>query len=207
MTTKYAIKFAQIYSAIFSPFYAPIWAFLWLFFFSYLRLWPWGYKAFILVVVAVFTILLPRLGVEVFRRINKWSRWQLSHREHRHMPYFITIASYASCVFIFMQTGMALFMRGIVLAMLITGLICALVNAWWKVSTHMAGMGGLFGTIIAFSYLFYFNPLFPMCVMLLMSGVMGTSRMVLRQHSLAQVVVGFLIGTVCALMFILLVWI
>ena len=43
-------------------------------------------------------------------------------------------------------------------------------------------------------------------VMLLMSGVMGTSRMVLRQHSLAQVVVGFLIGMVCALMFILFVW-
>jgi hypothetical protein len=184
-----------------------MWAFLWLFYYSYLRLWPWDYKAFILTVVLMFTIVLPRITIEVFRRLNKWSHWQLSHREHRHMPYFITIASYIACVLIFMQINTALFMRGMILAMLVIGLVCALVNAWWKVSTHMAGMGGLFGTVIAFSYLFFFNPLMPMCGILIMSGIMGTCRMILRQHTLSQVIVGFLIGMTCALTFILFVWI
>lgn len=207
VNTKYLIKFAHIYSAVFSPFYAPTWAFIWLLFYSYLRLWPWTYKAFILAVVLMFTVIIPRLTIDIFRRLNKWSHWQLSHREHRHMPYFITIASYVACVMIFMQLNTALFMRGMILAMLATGLLCALLNAWWKVSTHMAGMGGLFGTVIAFSYLFYFNPLWPMCIILLMAGIMGTCRMVLHQHSLAQVIVGFLIGMFCALMFILFVWI
>lgn len=207
MNSKYIIRFAQIYSAVFSPFYAPMWAFLWLFLFSYLRLWPWNYKGFILSVVLMFTIIVPRLTIEIFRRLSGWTHWQLSHREHRHMPYFITIASYIACVLIFMQLNTALFMRGMILAMLITGMLCALINAWWKVSTHMAGMGGLFGTVIAFSYLFFFNPLMPMCTLLIMSGIMGTSRMILRQHTLPQVVTGFLIGTACALTFILFVWI
>jgi len=206
MNPKYLIKFANIFSAVFSPFYAPFWAFMWLFLFSYLRMWPIEYKGFIIGIVLMFTIIIPRLTIELFRRVNKWTHWQLSHREHRHMPYFITIASYVACVLLFMQLNTALFMRGIMLATLVTSLVCALINAWWKVSTHMAGMGGLFGTVISFSYLFYFNPIFPMCCMLLLAGIMGTSRMILRQHSLSQVIVGFLIGAVCAMIFILFAW-
>ena len=207
MNLRYLIKFAKVFSAVFSPFYAPTWAFVWLFLYSYLRLWPWEYKVFILALVLMFTVVLPRVTIDIFRRVNRWSHWQLSHRRHRHMPYFITIASYMACVLIFMQLNTALFMRGMILAMLAIGMLCALVNIWWKVSTHMAGMGGLFGTVIAFSSLFYFNPLMPMCVILLLSGIMGTSRMILRQHTLAQVVAGFLIGTACASTFILFVWI
>ena len=207
MSQKYLMMFAKAYSAIFSPFYAPFWAFMWLFLFSYLKMWPLGYKAFIIGIVVMFTIIIPRVTIDLFRRINKWTHWQLSHREHRHMPYFITIASYIACVVLFMQLNTALFMRGMILATLATSLVCALLNVWWKVSTHMASMGGLFGTVIAFSYLFYFNPLIPMCCMLMLAGVMGTSRMFLRQHSLAQVIVGFLIGAVASMVFIMVAWV
>jgi membrane-associated phospholipid phosphatase len=31
------------------------------------------------------------------------------------------------------------------------------------------------------------------------AGILGTSRMILRQHTLLQVVVGFLVGIVCAI--------
>ena len=207
MNAKSFIRFANIYSAVFSPFYAPLWAFIWLFLFSYLRLWPWQYKVFILVIVCVFTILLPTLTIDLFRRLNRWTNWQLSHRKHRHLPYLVTIACYVACEWLFIQMNTALFMRGMILATLVAGVGCAIVNIWWKVSTHMAGMGGLFGTVISFSYLFYFNPIIPMCCLLLLSGVMGTSRMILRQHTLSQVIVGFLIGAFSAMTFILIAWI
>ena len=207
MNQKYLITAAKIYSAVFSPFYAPFWAFMWLFIFSYLRMWPLGYKVFVISIVLLFTVIIPRVTIDLFRRVNKWTHWQLSHREHRHMPYFITIARYIACLVLFMQLNTALFMRGMILATLVTSLICAIVNIWWKVSTHMAGMGGLFGTVIAFSYLFYFNPIVPMCCMLLLAGLMGSSRMLLRQHSLSQVIIGFLIGAFVTMVFILLAWI
>ena len=203
MNHKFLMTAAKIYSAVFSPFYAPFWAFMWLFIFSYLRMWPLGYKIFVISIVVLFTIIIPRVTIDLFRRVNKWTHWQLSHRKHRHMPYFITIASYVACLVLFMQLNTALFMRGMILATLVTSLICAIVNIWWKVSTHMAGMGGLFGTVIAFSYLFYFNPLVPMCCMLLLAGFMGSSRMLLRQHSLSQVIIGFLIGAIVTMVFIL----
>jgi membrane-associated phospholipid phosphatase len=33
----------------------------------------------------------------------------------------------------------------------------------------------------------------------ILAGVLGSSRMILRQHSLAQVVVGFLVGNACSI--------
>ena len=53
------------------------------------------------------------------------------------------------------------------------------------------------GALVAYSVLFMFNPVWWLCVTVLISGAVGTARMLLRQHSLAQVVAGTLVGVVC----------
>ena len=72
-----------------------------------------------------------------------------------------------------------------------------IVNVWWKISMHSAGAGGVIGALVAYSVLFMFNPVWWLCVTVLISGAVGTARMLLRQHSLAQVVAGTLVGVVC----------
>ena len=207
MFEKRLIQIAHILSVVFSPFYAPIWAFLWLFFFSYLKLLPLGYKLLILGIVFVFTILIPRLTINVFRRLNRWSHWQLSHREHRHMPYVLTLLSYSACLMLFTQLNVAMFFRGIIMSAIVAQIVCVIINVWWKISTHMVGMGGLVGMILSFSSIFFYNPFWPGIGLILLSGVLGTSRMVLRQHSLAQILVGFAIGFFSSLICLLFAWI
>lgn len=206
MLDKRIIQISKLLSTIFSPFYAPVLAFLWLFFFSYLRLLPLEYKLFILCIVFMFTIFIPRMSISIFRRLNKWSHWQLSHREHRHMPYVLALLSYTACLFVFNKINTAIFFRGIIMASLVAQIICVIVNTKWKISTHMVGMGGLLGMVIAFSNIFLYNPVWPTCGLLILSGMLGTSRMVLRQHSLAQVSAGFAVGFFCAMLFLLYVW-
>ncbi|MBR1668573.1 MAG: hypothetical protein IJ693_09880 [Bacteroidaceae bacterium] len=206
MENRTLIKTAKLMSTLFMPLYAPMWVFLGLFLFSYLRMLPWGYKLFIVCMVYFFTVFVPTLGITAFRLFKKWTHLELSHREHRHMPYIVTLLSYATCLVIMTKINTAMFFRGIVMAGLISQIICITVNAWWKVSTHMVGMGGLVGALNAFSILFFYNPVWPFCALLLLSGALGTSRIILRQHSLAQVLVGFGIGYLCAMTFILLSW-
>ena len=204
---KRIIQVSQVLSVLFSPFYAPMWAFLWLLFFSYLRLLPGGYKLMILGIIFTFTIFIPRISINLFRRLNRWSHWQLSHREHRHMPYVLSLLSYASCLMLLVQMNAATFFRSVITASLAAQVLSMIINLKWKISTHMVGMGGLLGMLIAFSHIFYYNPLWPACGLLLLSGLLGTSRMILRQHTLAQVLVGFGIGFFCALFFTLFFWI
>ncbi len=206
MSEKKLMQIAKTLSTVFSPFYTPLWILIVLFFFSYLQMLPLSYRLFILLTVFIFTVFIPQLGINVFRMVMRWTHLQLSHREHRHMPYILTICSYTVCITLMSRMNVVMFVRGVVMAAFVSQIICVFVNAWWKVSTHMVGMGGLVGALIAFSHLFYFNPLWYACVLIILSGALGTSRIILRQHSLAQVLVGFFIGFLCALVFILLAW-
>ena len=89
------------------------------------------------------------------------------------------------------------YMCGILVSALLIQMVCVIVNVWWKISMHSAGAGGVIGALVAYSVLFMFNPVWWLCVTVLISGAVGTARMLLRQHSLAQVVAGTLVGVVC----------
>ena len=203
MNAKRLMQIARTLSAVFSPFYAPIWILIGLFFFSYLKLLPLVYKLYIIGMVYIFTVFIPRTGINIFRILMKWTHLQLSHREHRHMPYVLTIISYTVCIVLMTKMNVAMFIRGIVMAAFVSQIICVILNAWWKVSTHMVGMGGLVGALIAFSIIFFYNPVWPVCGLILLSGTLGTCRIILRQHTLGQVLVGFAIGFFSAFISIL----
>jgi len=90
----------------------------------------------------------------------------------------------------------------ILVAALAIQMVCAFINVWWKISTHTAAIGGVAGALIIYSIAFAFNPLWWLSLIILLAGLVGTARMILRQHSLAQVVTGFFVGLVCAFLVI-----
>lgn len=207
MFEKRLMQAAKVYSAVLSPFFAPALAFLWLMCFSYLRIFSWQYKLFVLLILLVFTLFLPRIAIGLLRRLNRWTHHQLSHREHRYLPYTLTLLSYFTCLILLTQVNVPVIFRSVVMASIVTIIICFLLNTRWKISTHMAGAGGLTGMLLAFSFLFYYNPLWPLCLFILLSGLLGTCRMVLRQHTLGQVLAGYAVGFLCALLALLFLWV
>ena len=185
-------------SMVFTPFYLPILGLTALFFLSYLNQYLPSYKFLVLAVVYLFTILLPTLLIHLYRHYNGWTLLELGTRERRVVPYVISILSYYCCLYVMNQMHVPYFMRSIVASALIIQIVCALINIWWKISTHTAAIGGVAGALFVFSEVFRFNPTWWFCLVIVLAGMLGTSRMILRQHSLAQVVVGFLVGFVCA---------
>ena len=187
-------------SMVFTPFYLPIVGLLSLFFLSYLSLMPLGYKLQVLTLVYFFTILLPTVLIHLYRKYNGWNLIELGHKERRMVPYVISILCYFFCVYIMDMLHIPHFMGTIVSAALAIQIVCALVNVWWKISTHTSAIGGVAGALFVFGELFAFNPIWWLCLVLILAGMLGTSRMILRQHSLAQVVAGFLVGLVCSVL-------
>ena len=91
-------------------------------------------------------------------------------------------------------------MSGIILAALIMMVICVVVNLKWKLSEHMAGAGAVVGGLVAFSALFGYNPVWWLCLFILVAGVLGTARIILGHHTLGEVMGGFGVGFICSLM-------
>ena len=195
---------ARVLSVISRPYYMPVVGFLALFTFTYLSLLPLFYKLLVLSMVWIFTIALPRLCVFVWRKLNGWVPMQLRLRERRAVPYVMFMLSYTACLHLMFRLHLPHYMCGILVAALLVQAVCIVVNIWWKNSMHCAGAGAIIGALLAYSVLFVFNPVGWLCVLVLFSGAVGTARMLLRQHSLAQVVTGTLVGTACGLAGILL---
>ena len=195
---KSIILTARVVSMLFTPFYLPLVGMMALFSFSYLGLMPWGYKLQVLTLVYLFTILLPSVLIHLYRRYRGWTLIELGHKERRAVPYVISILCYFFCIYLMDLFHIPHFMGTILYAALFIQVVCALINVWWKISTHTAAIGGVAGALFVFGELFGFNPVWWLCVVLILAGILGTSRMILRQHSLLQVIVGFVVGIVCS---------
>ena len=194
------IRTARVISAIFTPFSIPFLAFLILFLFSYLRIMPIQYKLIVLGVVYCFTILMPTLTIFLFRKINGFSPEDLGERKRRFMPFMLTITSYVFCLVMMHRLNIPWYMTGIILAALIMMVICIIVNLKWKLSEHMAGVGAIVGGLVSFSALFGYNPIWWLCLFILIAGVLGTARIILQHHTLGEVLVGFAVGLICSLL-------
>lgn len=197
---KTMLRVARVTSVLFTPFSIPFLSFLVLFLFSYLRIMPTMYKLFVLAIVYCFTILTPTITIFLFRKINGFARQELGERKKRYMPILLTIISYIFCLMMMYKLNIPWYMTGIIWASLIVSVICILVNLKWKLSEHMAGMGGVVGGLVSFSALFGYNPVGWLCLFILIAGILGSARIILGHHTLGEVFSGFVVGFVCALM-------
>lgn len=202
MKEKNIILAARIMSMLFTPFYLPLVGLVALFLFSYMSLLPLAYKLPMLLTVYISTILMPSLLIHLYRRFQGWTSKELGRKERRIVPYLISILCYFGCFFLMEYRNTPRVISIILVAALVIQMVCALINVWWKISTHTAGIGGLAGGLVVYSIAFSFNPIWWLAFVILLAGIVGTARMILRQHTLAQVVTGFLVGVVCALFII-----
>ena len=202
MKEKNIIFTARLMSMIFTPFYLPIVGLIALFIFSYMSLLPMMYKLVMLAMVYLLTVVAPSLLIHLYRLCQGWTSHELGRKERRLVPYIISIVCYFACFFWMEYRNTPRVISIIVVVALTIQMVCALINIWWKISTHTAAIGGVAGGLVSYSIAFSFNPLWWLCFVLILAGAVGTARMILRLHSLSQVVTGFLVGAACAILVI-----
>jgi hypothetical protein len=145
------------------------------------------------VLSAPFSILLcflcfaffPFLAILYFRH-KKVVDLYVSQKEARTPFFLIAIASYSVATIIFASTGTKI-MFLLALGSLLVSVICMGINLFWKVSIHCAGVTG---PIFALVYVFGLNalPLIPIV------GIVGWSRITLKNHTFAQTLGGTLLS-------------
>lgn len=186
-----------------TPFYLPLVSVVVLCLFSYLAMAPLLYRLMLIGLVYLLTVLLPTWLIHYYYRYLGLTFRQTGQRERRVIPYVISMLCYFICLYLLSWRHVTHIIISLIIAALIVQLVCAMINVKWKISTHTAGIGGLTGGLMAYSLILGFNPLWWLCVLILFGGVVGTARMILRQHTLSQVVAGFVLGMFLAFFSIL----
>lgn len=185
---------ARAVSLFSSPFYLSVVGLVLLFTFSYLKEMPLFFKVFVVAMTYMLTVLLPKTLIGIYHRYHGWSLFELSQRERRVIPYLVSIICYFLCYYAMNFYHVPHMMGSIVVAALVVQITCAIVNMWWKISVHMAAIGAMTGSLMAFSSKFMFNPVWWLCALFLLSGLVGSARLTLRQHTLRQLNVGYIVG-------------
>lgn len=203
MKNRQTILLAKLFTLLFEPHYFPLLCMLVLMGFSYMKIFPLQYKVFVLVVVYVFTIALPVLLIALYRHLNGLHRHQLTHREMRTVPYIISTLCYVFCYQLMRFLGVPRFIVSVVLASVVLQMLCLLINMRYKISIHSAAAGAMNGALVAFSLIFHFDPTWWLCLTLIIAGCVGTSRLILRRHSLMEVNLGLAVGLVVGFITIL----
>lgn len=191
--------FSQLISSVCSPIFVPFIAFFILFSYSYLKI-PFQYKLIVLSAVFSFTVLMPLITIYLFRKINRLTVRQMDERRRRFFPYILTIVSYAFCLLIMYRINISWYMAGVVLTALVILAVLLLCNFRWKLSEHLAGIGGIIGGLVSFGYLFWYNPVWWICIFILLAGVLGSARILSRDNTFGEVFFGFCVGLVCSLL-------
>ncbi|MFC2321547.1 MAG: phosphatase PAP2 family protein [Prevotella nigrescens] len=205
MSEKNIILTARIASMLLTPFYLPVMGILAIFFFSYLSMFPWQFKVSLVVMVYLFTVFIPTVLIHLYRQYQGWTLLQLGQKERRMVPYAISILCYFSCFYLMNLLHLPHLITSILIVALVIQMLCAVINVWWKISTHTAAIGGVLGALLAFSFMLNFNSVWWLCLVIIASGIVGSSRIILRQHTLTQVTAGFFLGIISAFFTIILI--
>jgi len=194
MNEKKMIIMARTVSILFTPFYWPLIGIIIMFWFSSMEMAPLGYKLKCIFTVYLLSIYLPTLLIRLYHRYNGWSPFQIGQKEKRMVPYIISIICYFGCYYMLNWFRLPHHMSIILILAIMVQIVCAIINVWWKISTHMAALGGVTAMIYFFSYYFNVNIFWWFCTAIILSGLVGTSRLILRQHSFSQVITGYFMG-------------
>jgi hypothetical protein len=73
-------------------------------------------------------------------------------------------------------------------------LIDFIISFRWNISEHVTAIGALWGTLIALNFRYGFDIVLILMGVSLLAGIMGAARIILQQHTPAQVYTGFILG-------------
>lgn len=144
---------------------------------------------------ACLTLFFLTLGPMIYVIIGVRKGWlsdvDVSRRAERTGPFLFGLASVALGLFFLRYTDAPKNLQTLLLITAISGAIMMIITLWWKISIHASSMAGA-ATMLTALYGAVMLPIFVLLVLV------SWSRVVLRRHTLAQVIAGSLMGiTLC----------
>ena len=195
-------KFAILLSYVLHPLFAPIIGISILFNSgTYIGLINNRLFLFLYTLVALFTIFLPLLVISILVQLRVLKNLYLEERKERIIPYMLTFIFYA-ILFIFLKKEQVPHNFPIwvyILGCSISVLFMLIITYFWKISSHMIGIGGITALILSISFVFRVDLMFYLIICLTLSGLLGSSRLLLNKHNLGQVLTGYFLGFITIL--------
>jgi uncharacterized membrane protein len=151
-------------------------------------------QKFIYIVIFVSTYLLPSMTAYFMWKRGWIDSLEMESRQERNFPFIATLLCYAAGMYLLWKLPVPRLFGILVGGGALAILWAFLVNLRWKISIHMVGIGGLMGLLFAYAFYFHADVQKALVVLAILSGILGTARLIRKSHVPSQVYIGFLGG-------------
>lgn len=194
---------AHVISTVFQPLLMPTYGVILLFVYTYFGVVYTQQFWLIITPILLFSFMIPAVLIFMMFRVGIISDLSLTKRRERFYPYLITLLSYTAMMLFYYRMNMPKWFLLMIAASIAIMIAAIIITLWWKISAHMFGIGGLLGGAMSVSYFVErSNPYFMFMGLFILAGLIGTSRLILKRHTVAQVIAGFLLGFLLSFIFV-----
>jgi membrane-associated phospholipid phosphatase len=150
----------------------------------------------VLIIVVITSLIMPALSVGTLKISAFISDVQLSNRRDRLLPFFFVTLFYGISTFMFYKK---LHLNDLIFTLFacttVLLIIILIITFFWKISVHSAGVGGAIGILLGVKVSFPSSELlYPVIGIIMISGLVMSSRLRLNAHDPIQVYAGLLLG-------------
>lgn len=194
---------AKLSSWIFHPIFIPLYSLLIILYSFPFHYQYIPYKIWNITIITMFlmTMLFPAFILLIFKKLDIIGDYDVSEQKERIFPYLIFVFFYLLSFLTFRpkEVSSIVFMEDPLIATVILGATLSLfmaffLNNFLKVSMHTVGVSNLFVFCCLVSKYTQKNIFIIVLLSLVVLGLVGSSRIFLRAHTVREVYYGFLCG-------------
>ncbi|CAN5141691.1 hypothetical protein BH23BAC1_BH23BAC1_01310 [soil metagenome] len=151
---------------------------------------------YVLVIIFTTTFVLPIFCVAVLKYTQNISSFNLEDRKERFVPFFFISLFYAINTYLFLTK----IRIGDVFLVVISGItviifLLTFITVFWKISVQSTAISGTIGFLLGISWKYPQDRLLiPVIILILMAGILMSSRLYLNTNRPKEILGGSLLG-------------
>lgn len=161
---------------------------------TFLSYIPFNLQKILIYIIAIVTLFIPVFMLPFLYMRKFVKTFELDDRSERVLPFFLTTVLFLVGYIYMRQINAPEAIQLYILAVTIVSLAASIITMFWKISVHMAGIGGVLGLIFVFSMKYMAQMDDLILVFILLSGIVASSRLYLNSHNIPQILSGFILG-------------
>lgn len=194
------MRFARICSLLFRQTYYPLVAVFVLLNFTFLQNLSRELRMLVLLMVALYTLVLPHLICKAIDVAVAGTFMDRHPRILRQVHYLVTLLGFVLCIFMLNRLRMPFFLVAYLQVAVVYQTVCLMIGLFWNISTQSAAAASVAGCLLSYSLLMDYDATAWVCGATVMNGLVSSSRVLMRRHTVVQTTAGSLVGLASAVL-------
>lgn len=189
-------EIARVLTVIFHPVFVPLYGLLIIFSSpTLLSFIPAAMKRVILIVVFTNNVLIPLSLTAILYARGAIKTFSARDRNERVVLLTFAMLMYTITALVLLRMQVPSLFKAYFISIAIVTLITLIITAFYRISLHASGIGGLIALVVFMMILYDIRSVWQLVTVILAGGLVMSSRLYLDDHSPSEVWLGLSAGT------------